>query len=65
MTEPPLPKRGFSCNTNARDAALKNIKLGTAHQFTRAEAQAAGRKGAESRWGARPARPMAEHRSSR
>jgi len=44
---PPAPsKRGFACGSNAADAARKNHKLGTAHQWTKLTA----RKAAKKRW---------------
>lgn len=49
--EPEKQKRGFACGSNARDAAAKNWKLGTARGFTTESAREAGRKGLERRWG--------------
>ena len=44
-------RRGFACGSNAADAARKNHEFGTAHKFTSASGAAAGRLGAERRWG--------------
>jgi hypothetical protein len=44
-------KRGFACGSNAADAARKNHEFGTAHKFNSQTAAAAGRLGAEKRWG--------------
>lgn len=50
MDEPQV-RRGFACGSNAADAARKNHEFGTAHKFTSESGAAAGRLGAERRWG--------------